>query len=370
MKRFVRSALVAKISLIVTALSVSAGEDVEIAGPFPAPNRTSGMDVDGNEILMVSEDAGLLYVLDLESRSVKRVMDLPGISDRDPGSWGIAVGDGAWWHSDYQRRRLYKIHPEDGRVLAEFRTTVSFFGLAWDGEDLWGVSIDTKELFRVNTDDGSILQIVPLSGVSGPIGLTWDGESFWITDGNRSEFYRINRSGETLRTVSSQPGCSLSGIFIQTPFAWIGCVFDAVFYRYDVGVTETEDCDGNGVPDNAEILADQDRDCDANGILDVCDLIEQASRDCNGNSIPDECDLRPFSVRFLSPRTFGAREGPHSIVAADLNGDGILDLATANDSSENVSVLIGRAGGSFRQQQRYATGDYPASIGHRRYPDW
>jgi hypothetical protein len=46
---------------------------------------------------------------------------------------------------------------------------------------------------------------------------------------------------------------------------------------------------------------------------------------------------------------------PVDAVAADFNGDGILDLATANSSSGDISILIGRAGG-FDPERRVTAG--------------
>lgn len=51
----------------------------------------------------------------------------------------------------------------------------------------------------------------------------------------------------------------------------------------------SEDCNGNGIPDECET------DCDGNGRPDDCDIAECTSQpacsDCNENGIPDSCDL-------------------------------------------------------------------------------
>ncbi|ETX06828.1 MAG: hypothetical protein ETSY2_14765 [Candidatus Entotheonella gemina] len=39
--------------------------------------------------------------------------------------------------------------------------------------------------------------------------------------------------------------------------------------------------------------------------------------------------------------------GPTSIAVADLNGDGHADLVTANRTSNDVSILLGRGNGIF-----------------------
>lgn len=51
------------------------------------------------------------------------------------------------------------------------------------------------------------------------------------------------------------------------------------------------DCNGNLTPDECEIPPLGNRDCNANGIPDDCDLAVGTSQDCNGNEVPDECDI-------------------------------------------------------------------------------
>src|SRR6185312_3714339 len=56
--------------------------------------------------------------------------------------------------------------------------------------------------------------------------------------------------------------------------------------------------------------------------------------------------------------TNGAGSGhqPLSVAAADVNGDGKLDIITANSASDTVSVLIGNGSGGFAQAALYSTG--------------
>jgi FG-GAP-like repeat/Abnormal spindle-like microcephaly-assoc'd, ASPM-SPD-2-Hydin len=46
-----------------------------------------------------------------------------------------------------------------------------------------------------------------------------------------------------------------------------------------------------------------------------------------------------------------------SVTAADFNGDGILDLATANYTSSSISLLLGNGDGTFRAPLKYPAGD-------------
>lgn len=51
------------------------------------------------------------------------------------------------------------------------------------------------------------------------------------------------------------------------------------------GCGQSEDCNGNTVPDECETT-----DCNNNGIPDDCDIAAGTSNDCNSNTVPDECD--------------------------------------------------------------------------------
>src|SRR3954452_8277248 len=51
-----------------------------------------------------------------------------------------------------------------------------------------------------------------------------------------------------------------------------------------------------------------------------------------------------------------------AVLTADFNGDGRLDLAAANSSSSDVSVLLGNADGTFQPAQNYAAGGHPLSL--------
>jgi hypothetical protein len=53
---------------------------------------------------------------------------------------------------------------------------------------------------------------------------------------------------------------------------------------------------------------------------------------------------------------------PRSVALDDLNGDGQLDLATANLDDHTVSVLINRGHGSLEPKRDYRTGDGPRSV--------
>ena len=59
---------------------------------------------------------------------------------------------------------------------------------------------------------------------------------------------------------------------------------------------------------------------------------------------------------------FSAGTTPRSVTSADFNGDGIADMAVANFTSNNVSILLAVGDGTFNAAVNYATGSAPRSV--------
>jgi FG-GAP-like repeat/FG-GAP repeat/PASTA domain len=64
----------------------------------------------------------------------------------------------------------------------------------------------------------------------------------------------------------------------------------------------------------------------------------------------------------LAKHDYGTGPTPTSVAIVDLNGDGKRDLATANFDRNTVSVLANRGDGSFQAKLDYETGDGPSSV--------
>jgi hypothetical protein len=65
---------------------------------------------------------------------------------------------------------------------------------------------------------------------------------------------------------------------------------------------------------------------------------------------------------FGSPYNYAAGDSPKSVFCADLNGDGNIDLAVANTSSNNVSILMNNNDGGFDSPINYDAGSSPISV--------
>jgi hypothetical protein len=93
--------------------------------------------------------------------------------------------------------------------------------------------------------------------------------------------------------------------------------------------------------------------------------------DLNGDRRADLVVTHAHSVEVFKGRgdgtfkrggTFGVGEYPQEITRADINHDGVEDLATANYRSDDVSVLLGQGDGTFKRRINTRAGNGPTSI--------
>src|SRR5439155_25272991 len=98
-----------------------------------------------------------------------------------------------------------------------------------------------------------------------------------------------------------------------------------------------------------------------------------AAADLNGDGKPDlaTANYADGTVSVLPNRgdgTFGSKHdypaglGVTAVVTGDLNGDGKRDLVTANIWDDTVSVLLNKGDGSFNAKRDYETGSGPLGV--------
>jgi CSLREA domain-containing protein len=96
-------------------------------------------------------------------------------------------------------------------------------------------------------------------------------------------------------------------------------------------------------------------DFDGDGILDLAVTNCSCSSGNSGSSTVSVL-LGNGDGTFRTKSTTGVGEAPKSVVAADFNGDGFLDLAVANQGDSTVTVLLGAGDGTFTPKSSIAVG--------------
>lgn len=88
-----------------------------------------------------------------------------------------------------------------------------------------------------------------------------------------------------------------------------------------------------------------------------CSLLVQGRVSRCNDGVLDEGDIC-YSAQILGV----VGDGPGSIAAADFNRDGLLDLATANFNSNDITILLNQGGGVFSPQAPFFAGQGPQSL--------
>lgn len=89
---------------------------------------------------------------------------------------------------------------------------------------------------------------------------------------------------DTARPAPALAGLTVTGAVINAAAAVGDCNFNGVSDEQDIADGTSEDCSGNGTPDECE------PDCNINGVADSCDIVHGHSEDCNANEVPDGCE--------------------------------------------------------------------------------
>ena len=110
-------------------------------------------------------------------------------------------------------------------------------------------------------------------------------------------------------------------------------------------------------------IAAGDFDGDSKSDLAIANFVDNSVSILLGNgdgtfTEPADCDATTVGT---APTCVVGTQ-PVSIVAGDFNGDDKLDLATANEATKSVSVLLGNGDGTFQAAQNFNLGKIPVSL--------
>jgi len=99
-------------------------------------------------------------------------------------------------------------------------------------------------------------------------------------------------------------------------------------------------------------------DVNGDGRLDII----TANRNTSTTSVLLGTGGSAITATFTTQPSLATGNAPRSVTKGDVNGDGFLDIITANEDDDNVSVLLGNGNGTFKTQATFATGTAPLSV--------
>ncbi|MCX6092829.1 MAG: PKD domain-containing protein [Candidatus Bipolaricaulota bacterium] len=175
------------------------------------------------------------------SASATHVVTVEGVAATLAAPGGDPIGltyDGAsLWVSDSTAKRIYKIRPSDGQVLASFDapggsvvigaktdakaiipgpTAGTPAGIAWNGGALWVACLSDGKIYEVNpsvptTDPGHILAVLESAAFT-PFALAFGGGALWVSDIGAGRIFKVDPlTGSVLGSIQA-PGLAPTGL--------------------------------------------------------------------------------------------------------------------------------------------------------------
>lgn len=109
---------------------------------------------------------------------------------------------GYLWVADISNRRLMQLTPQ-GEIIRKINFSKFYVDdMTFDGESLWIADSKREKIFKVSTEDGSILEQYQ-SPVKIPTALAWDGQNIYIA--GLKDLYSPSYSSENIRIVKLSP---------------------------------------------------------------------------------------------------------------------------------------------------------------------
>jgi len=289
---------------------------------------------------------------------------------------------GSIWIANYGEESVVKIRPSDGTVLQTIQlgapglcgqagkpACVLPYALAFDGSNVWVTEKGTNSIAKIRASDGTLLGT--FSAGSGPTWVTFDGTNLWVVDNSGDTLTKI-RSADGTNLATVPVGGSPLGIASDGANLWVANSLDNTVSRVPVGpILALQNQQNNGVSEwfmggtnNAAIESAPwfatavsgwqlcaAADMDGDGVLDL--IFQNAST--GGVSIWYMTGVNGLIIG-SAPIIYTAAPNWLVVAAADMNGDGVPDLILQNTVTNQISVWFLNPGGrSFSSAPIVAT---------------
>ncbi len=166
---------------------------------------------------------GFLWVADEGNKEILKLDAHNNVIKRFPSPGdspsGLAFDGRDLWVSDSSESKIYKISTEDGSVLAEYNSPIKVpTDLTWDCENIWIIGLDectsvtkscySPRLVKLDVKSGKVTEEQELpKQIVRPVSIVWVDGNIWIGDYELNRVFKVNVSPRQIsdETVYTSP---------------------------------------------------------------------------------------------------------------------------------------------------------------------
>lgn len=205
----------------------------EIVEKVPLPKGYhEGLFYDGVNIWVNNGENINTWVIDIKDGSIVREIKPVGTFTE-----GItASGDGKYWVTDWNLKKLYRVNIEKGKMVADYEVPLAPAhptGVIWTGRELyvmtWTRGMGTKYHLLQLDENKNLVRKLRIKGIPEPSQLAWDGKYLWITSWFNQNIYKVDVEKFEILGFFKSPAKAATGIVWDGAYFWITGTYDDLY---------------------------------------------------------------------------------------------------------------------------------------------
>ncbi|MFC1644048.1 YncE family protein [Candidatus Omnitrophota bacterium] len=212
---------------------------VEVIEKIPlSKGYHEGLYFDGKNVWVSNGKKGNTWVVDPATGDIVSEIESVG-----PFTEGItSAGDGTYWVTDWEEKKLYRVKIEEGKMIPEYDISLEPAhptGVVWTGEKLYIITWTrsamgtTYHLMQLNKEE-HMSREMRIKRIYEPAHMVWDGRHLWITSWYSQRVYKVDVNTFKVLGSFESPAKDTTGIAWDGEYFWI-TGSHAALYKIKVG---------------------------------------------------------------------------------------------------------------------------------------
>lgn len=147
-----------------------------------------------------------------------------------------ASGDGRYWVTDWNVKKLYRVTIEKDKMLADYEISLDPArptGVIWTGRELyvmtWTRGMGTKYHLMQLDENEHMFRKMRIKGIPEPSQLAWDGKYLWVTSWYNQRVYKLDVDSFKVLGSFQSPAKQATGIVWDGAYFWITGTYDDLY---------------------------------------------------------------------------------------------------------------------------------------------